>query len=353
MAVTITDQTSTIKFAYSDGNEYNIDKDGLSIKKGLFFVHISNSDDFVDVNTSIRLRYTDVSSPAVASNDELISLLLGYKASSAELIGSVQLTDGTTSLKIEPNGSMPVTLQDQTTPIVIVPFSHLEQATTTTAAMAIDDRTVTVASVTGIVDGKHLTIFDPIGVRFSQFYVIGAPVGNVVTLDRPVDFAYPSGSYVDVNDTEMAVNGSVTPQLFGLRNNAGATPPPGIDLTMDVTRIIFECVTTALPELDMFGDIVGGITNGLFARRRDGTYHNIFNVKTNGEMAGIMYDWSVIEAAKFGVNGFLGRLTFAGQSKMGVAIRLAINEDMEILVQDDLTGLISLKIVAEGSIVEE
>ena len=65
-----------------------------------------------------------------------------------------------------------------------------------------------------------------------------------------------------------------------------------------------------------------------------------------------MYDLNIYEAAKQGANGFIARLTFAGQDKMGVAIRLAINEDMEIIVQDDLSSLLKLTVVAEGSIVQ-
>ena len=52
---------------------------------------------------------------------------------------------------------------------------------------------------------------------------------------------------------------------------------------------------------------------------------------------------------KQGTDGFISRLTFAGQSKMGAVQRLAINEDLELIVQDNLTGLTKLEIVAEGS----
>jgi hypothetical protein len=117
---------------------------------------------------------------------------------------------------------------------------------------------------------------------------------------------------------------------------------------------MFHCHTTGAVDLSKFGDIAGGITNGIVMRKVDGTYRNIFNVKTNGEMAGIMFDFDILSAQNVnqGQNGFNGRLTFAGQSKVGVTIRLAPGEDLQLLVRDDLTDLDLLEIVAEGHEVE-
>jgi hypothetical protein len=42
------------------------------------------------------------------------------------------------------------------------------------------------------------------------------------------------------------------------------------------------------------------------------------------------------------------RITFGGQSKHGVVIRLSELDALQFIVQDNLTGLTSLKIVAEG-----
>jgi len=252
------------------------------------------------------------------------------------------------ALTLEPNGSMPVTIQDQVSPIVITKFSVLEETTTTTAPVAIDDYVIPVTSVTGIVAGKFLSVFDPNSLRFTNFVVVSVTDLNV-TVDRPIDFPYPTGSYMDVGDTDMAVNGAVTPVVFGIRNNAGAIPPPGLELSVDITRIIIQCITATSTDYDLFGDIAA-LTNGIMLRNRNGETFNIFNTKTTGELAGIMYDLTVYDV-KQGTDGFIGRLTFAGQSKMGAVQRLAINEDLELIVQDNLTGLTKLEIVAEGSVV--
>jgi hypothetical protein len=313
----------------------------------------SNSKGFVQTadNEVLKLHYSEVTSPVVSSNQELITALLGYKASSGYTMGDVRITDGTDVLKIESNGSMPVTLQDQTSPSVIAPMSILEETTTTTGAIAVGAYVIPVTSATGISAGKMLTLFDPTSIRFTYFIVVSVASLNI-TVDRPSDFAYPAGSYVDVSEPNLAVNGSTTPVIAGLRNNAGQTPPPGINLSMDVTRILFNIVATSACNLTTFGNLAK-LTNGVVMRRRDGAYYNIFNVKSNGELREIMYDIDIVETGTpaSGQDGVFGRLTFGGQNKIGVVQRIAINEDVEIIIQDNLSGLTLFQVTAEGHIV--
>jgi hypothetical protein len=353
MSLTITNQASTVKFLLSNGDEYNIDKDNMNIKKKGRFVYVYSGNEEAKINNKLKFRYSEVSSPSFISNDELVTALIGYKANTGITIGDVRIVDGTgNAMTLEPNGSLPVTLQDQTTPTVITQFSILEETTTTTGAVAIDDYIIPVTDATGISAGKYLAIFDPTSVRFMNAFVVSVSVLNV-TIDRPLDFAFPIGSYVDVSDTNLAKNGAVTPIVAGIRNNAGAVPPPGINLTMDVTRVLFHCVGTSAFDLTTFGDRVK-LPNGFMMRRRDGVYYNIFNSKTNGELKGIMFDFDIVATGTVGQgeDGFFGRLTFGGQNKMGVVHRIALNEDLEIIIQDDLSSLTLLEVVAEGSIVQ-
>jgi hypothetical protein len=148
----------------------------------------------------------------------------------------------------------------------------------------------------------------------------------------------------------MNVSGTLAaPEIFSLR---AAEPPGGIDVTIDITRIILHGECTATPTLGEFGDL-NKLTNGLVFRRTDGTNQNIFNVKSNLDLAGIAYDFEIYDASvsSQGLNGFTCRLTFAGQNKMGVAIRIGKNEDIEMLVQDNLTGLVSFQVTVEGHVV--
>jgi hypothetical protein len=242
-----------------------------------------------------------------------------------------------------------VSLQDQTTQAVIAHFSNVSATTTTATAVNIGDVILPVVDTTGIVAGQYLVVFNPILNRFSPFHVLSVAGGptHEVTLDTPFDVAYPSGSFVDAGSHDLAVDGSITPVTYGIRN---ATGNP-IGLTVDITRVLITCLTDSAAQLNLFGDIAA-LTNGLVCRKRDGDYFNIFNVKSNQDIAGLGYDFNVITAVGQGQDGFLSRITFAGQSKMGVVQRLAPYEDLEFIVQDNLAALSALHIVAEGHIVE-
>jgi hypothetical protein len=253
--------------------------------------------------------------------------------------------------KITGTATSDVALQDQTTDIVIQPFMNRRGGTTLAISSTLYDKSITVTSATGMVLGDRLVIFDSASLRFSGFYIIGIS-GNIITLDAPIDFAYPSGSFIDFGSTNMAVNGSVTPVVYGVRNPQGA--PPDVNLSFDVTRIIVACTTDSAVDLNKFGDLAP-LTNGLLLRYNDGRVYNIWNVKRNAGFAAIGYDWTPYASTNptQGQDGFVFRLTFNGQEKLGVVVRLDIGTDLQVIVQDDLLLLDELSVVAEGHIVQE
>lgn len=249
-------------------------------------------------------------------------------------------------VELEPNGSVPVTIQDQTTPPFIIYASQVTNETTLAIAAAPDDTDITVTDSTGIIVGDYLGIFNTATDAFYVGTVIGIAL-NVLSMDTPIDMDFEIGDTVGTGITNMNVDGSTTTQVFTLR---GADP--GLSVTLDITRIMILCVTDTATELTDFGDISGGLLKGLVMRRADGMINNIFNFKTNIEMKGAMFDWDALEASNpgQGVFGFSGRLTFAGQNKMGVVIRIGPGESLELLVQDNLESLLRLNVIFEGSV---
>lgn len=235
-------------------------------------------------------------------------------------------------------------IQDSTSPLFIVKASNLIIETTLTAQPAKDDYIVNVTSAASFVVGQYLTVYNVAEDRvfFSEILEINT---LAITLDSPLDFEFPIGSIVSVGDNNMNVDGSVTPVIYGIRNPTMADIPSSID----ITRLMFKCLTDTTVDLSMFGDIAGGLTRGLVIRRVDGTYQNVFNAKTNGELKNIMFDFDIEVVGQQGQDGFTGRLTFAGQNKMGAVIRIGPDEDLQIVIQDDLTSLDSFTIIAEGS----
>ncbi|MEK0369725.1 MAG: hypothetical protein QQN55_01020 [Nitrosopumilus sp.] len=237
-----------------------------------------------------------------------------------------------------------VVIQDSKAPLMIVKASQLIAETTLTSLTTKDDYTINVTSATSFVNGQYLTIYDIENNRVFFSNILSINVLEI-TLDTPLDFEFPIGSFVSVGNINMNVDGSITPQIFGIRNPTGIDVP----LAFDITRLIFKCLTATTVDLSKFGDIAGGLTRGIVIRKVDGEYRNIFNAKTNGELKNLMFDFDIQEVLGNQQDGFTCRITFAGQNKMGAVIRIGEGEDLQIIIQDDLTSLLTFIMIAEGS----
>lgn len=246
-------------------------------------------------------------------------------------------------------GSAPrdVSVQDQTTPTIILPMVRQLGANSLAVVAAKGGYTVTVVSSAGMAIGNHFRIINAAADRY-YFGAILNIVGNVITLDTQIDFAFVAGSEVTFSSINMNVDGSVTPAVYKLR-----TGGPSIPSSIDITRMIFVCTASTAVDLNKFGNLAA-LTRGLSFRRINGTTHNIFNVKTNKDLAGIAYDFTPYVASNpsQAVDGFSCRLTFAGQNRIGVALRIEAAGNLEMLVQDNLTGLVSLNVILEGHVVQ-
>lgn len=236
--------------------------------------------------------------------------------------------------------------QDQHTPTVIVKFNQVHDSTTLASEALINQREIVVTSSTGIVVGSYVILFSLVTQRFyfgEATDITGTPT---IILDTPLDSTFPAGTFVDIAITDLSVNGLTTPQTFGLR---GLGAPPGVDIQVDIERILFTCVADSAVSASLFADLPA-LLNGLVLRVRNGTTHNTFNIKSNRELAGLMFDFDVSAATnpQQGEDGFKTRFTI---SRLGVVIRLAVGEDLELIVQDNLLGITILECIAEGSIV--
>jgi hypothetical protein len=109
MAIVITNQTHTIKFDLGNDQEYHIDKSTINVKKRFGYIHVYGDSEEDGNFNKLKFKYSQVSSPVVASNDELITEILSYKTATAEVVGSVEITDGVETLAINPDGSINTT----------------------------------------------------------------------------------------------------------------------------------------------------------------------------------------------------------------------------------------------------
>ena len=241
-----------------------------------------------------------------------------------------------------------VIVDDLDDPTIILPFV----VPVVSGLVAIDvikgEAEVTLVSVVGFAVGQHFRIIDLARGRF-YFGTILSINMNIVTVDTPFDFDFVADSEAIGSSTAMNVDGSVTPVTFVLR-----TGQPSIDSAADVTRMMMACTTNDAVDLSGFGD-GPALVNGMYLKvvRANGDVMNIMNVKTNADLANMTFDFTIYAATNpaQGLNGFVSRMTFSGQEHLGVVIRLGAGDDVEIVVQDDLTDIVELSVLLEGHIV--
>lgn len=255
-------------------------------------------------------------------------------------------------LPLESNGAVPISIQDQTSPAFDLYFIQGTAAPTTIAStVAVGDTVIEVALTTNIVQGTYVGIFCPDENRFFFAEVLSVSSPNI-TVDTPSDFAFHVGDNVQPTTRDMNVVGSLAnPGIFEVQG-AGSG-----DLEIDITRLMFAITCTSQPDDSLFAGIAA-LTNGLVIRRKDGSYRNYANIKSNSDFANLAYDIvytnRTTPASTFGVRV---RWSFGGQDKHGVVIRLAAGESLQLLIQDDLTvdtgDILSFRAIAVGHVVTD
>ena len=226
------------------------------------------------------------------------------------------------TLKINDSGSIDTVWQDSTSPLIDLYFSQAKGAPTTVAtATAKDDTDVVLTSAAGCSVGDYFGMFNTAGNR-DYFGTILSISVNTITLDTPVDFEYQIGDTANCFSRDLNVDGSVTPQVFSVLVGSGAT------VSIDITRISGSMTDTDAMDDSKFGGLTA-LTNGIVLRKKDGEYRNIWNAKSNSEIAVICAgDLTYSDKAPAGVYGASFRNTFAGVEKHGPVVRLDPGEEL-------------------------
>jgi len=246
--------------------------------------------------------------------------------------------------QVESNGGLAVNIQDQTSRALDLYFIQALGAPTQLASNTVEDAyTIAVSNTANFVDGTYVGIFCPTSDCFFFAEQLGAPAGSVITLDTPVDRVFTVGDTVLPSTRQLNVDGSVTAEVFQI-GPFGATT----DLEIDITRIMGQMTDQTSMDDSKFGGITGGLTRGLVLRLNNGQMLTQWNIKSNGDFGLLAYDIDYSEKAPAGFYGFRFRNTYGGQSKHGVVLRIEPGETLEILVQDDLTGLDTFQVMAQG-----
>lgn len=246
------------------------------------------------------------------------------------------------SWELESNGAMPVNIQDQHSTLVEFFFRQVLNTITLASTVTIDTYTCTLVAGHNVVIGNTLVFKE--GSNFFQCNVLNVVV-DTITIDRPFDFAFTTGATGQRCNINMAVNGSVTPVTFFIT-------PANLNVDIDINAITFHIEDNTAMDTSTFGGLTA-LARGCVIRVINGIHKCLFNVKSNGDFshhcASVTYD----DKAPAGLFGFRAIKTFNGQNNDGVSIRLnsATSDQLQIIIQDDLTGLTEFHAVVHGHVV--
>ena len=227
-----------------------------------------------------------------------------------------------------------------TKPLIISALGESKGNTTLASNVTKGDTVINVVSAIGMLAEQNFFIVDSVNSIVEEFKIISIAT-NAITVDMPSGNDIASGTYAGSSNINMAVDGSVTPVKFNLKTGTENVP-----ITLHLTRIMIVMETLTAPSIHLFGDLPK-LINGIYLRKTNGETVTYFNVKSNGQLMSVAYDVDFLDATKFGVYGVKSRFTF---EKLGAIVELAPGEDLELWVQDDLSGLVNFGILAEGHI---
>jgi hypothetical protein len=207
---------------------------------------------------------------------------------------------------------------------------------------AIDDYIITLTGGHAAAVDQVITILE--GDKHSQAEITNVNV-NDITINTPLDNDFTAAADVILgNENQNLVGTQAAPIIAYLE------PPPLA--IWHITRMLIEISDQTAMDTALFGGILA-LTNGVIVRTRNGNLaRNIFTSKSNGEFAVRAYDVEYDTKAPAGFFGFRCRRSFAGKDKQDAQVRLdgSKGEQLQLVVQDDLTGLDTFKIVAQGHV---
>lgn len=204
---------------------------------------------------------------------------------------------------VEDNGGVPVNVQDQTTDLFSLKLTkQITGELTLGGTPIVNEYAVTLSDAESVSGGQSIAILEQDGVPRLLYGKILSKDGNTLTLDTPVNYPFDNA---DMDDTK-------------------------------------------------FGGITA-LTRGIVLRKKksDNTYLNFFNVKDNGSLGDLSVKKEYASKAGSGLYGLTACICWAGQENHGVVNRLEMNESIELLIQDDLTGLASFKATVHGHLTQD
>lgn len=261
--------------------------------------------------------------------------------------GKVKITDGTNTATLNSQGHIKATQDTQSLVLNRYVAKFHEHDTTLSVAANAGDTAISIQAS----DYADFDIGDRLFLNFgileeNNYPVITAKPGSpILTLNKPLDKAYPIGSEVQhiVIDGSSEVGTLANPISYKIK------PPPGI--TYNIMGAVAVIQMGSAGDYGKFGNIAApGLTNGVIARASIGGSINTRTVlRTNLDIEDDTTE-PLIFHDRAGGGGDFGLIAEWIFKKFGAYIPLnGDTEDFfEILIQDDISSLDVIRVKFHG-----
>lgn len=188
--------------------------------------------------------------------------------------------------------------------------------------------------IQGWVKLKGATDSTLIGNDGDALRITSKPNGLPTDPRPPFDLMWHSAFLKEGSNVDMNVDGSTTPVSY-------IYTPPLTGQIHYITRLLFEIDDNGNTSNDGFGSL-SALTNGIDIKIKiDGSTHTFANIKTNSDLVMICSHTHHTQST----GGFIQGNYFSGafDMKPDMTLKESRGDQIEVVVNDDLRGLLHLK----------
>lgn len=233
-----------------------------------------------------------------------------------------------------------VSVQDQTTEAIELYLHRSTGNVTLSGAVAEGAYVINLVAGHGVTTGDYICIRE--GTRWYQGKATNVAT-NAITLNIPLDFNVTTAALLHKGPINMAsaAGSQAAPMIYTV------SPPVGVK--WDITHLALHLLDGTEMDDAKFGGITA-LTNGCVLRVIDGYTKNILCIRDNSEIFLHGDDTNYSTKAPSGKYGFFSIKRLGGQDNMGVVARLSgsTGDRIEMVIQDDLTNLDEMHVLAMG-----
>jgi len=187
--------------------------------------------------------------------------------------------------------------------------------------------------------------FTEAGIVETVVYTVTIQSTDTLTLDMPIGAAYTTAAVIEncVIDMSSVAGSLASPQIYKI------APPVG--QIWHMYRFLISIVHDAAADDSKFGS-ESALANGVILRRAigGGGFANFTNWKSNSDMAGDMFNVEYTDKSGNGKYGTRGRASIKVGSGAIIKLDGDAGDEVQLVVQDDITALVSYRIKFQGHI---